>query len=84
MHASTTHTVRTPGPLGRLAAILVLFVLLALGVVIAIPLILVGAALGLALILTLKIRNALARTRDPGGVLDERRNVRVIDRSDQS
>jgi len=75
---------RVQGPIGRLVTILILIGLLAVGIVVAIPVILVGAVLGLALLVALKVRAALTRTSRPDGAFDARHNVRVIDRSDQT
>lgn len=71
-------TFRAPGPFARFISLFLLFLFIILGFIIAIPLLLIAAVLGLVFFLYLKIKNTLTRAHQPNGPLDGRHNVKVI------
>jgi len=75
-------TVRIPGPLGQILALALIVTLAVLGVLIAIPLLIIGAALLLVFLGITWVRLKLRRIKAPNGPLDGRHNVRVIDRNE--
>jgi hypothetical protein len=62
----------------RAVLILAVLALFALVAVIVIPLVLIGGALLVTAALVARVRNGIRGLRAPNGVLDERKNVRVI------
>ena len=68
--------VRRVGPVGRVLIALAAIGLIALGVLVAIPLLIVGAVFVFVLLIVARIRLALARRERDAG----RENVRVIHR----
>lgn len=74
---------RTPSLWTRVLAYLILFAFVGVALVILIPVTILGAlAIGL-MWLTASIRGLFGRAHEPNGVLDQRRNVRVIRRDDR-
>ncbi len=75
---SQTVTFRTTNPLARFLSLFLFFLFIILGFIIAIPLLIIAAVLGLVFFLYLKIKNTLTRAHQPNGPLDGRHNVKVI------
>lgn len=75
-------TIRVPGPLAQALALLCIAVFAVLGVLIAIPLLIVGAVLLLGFLAVTWVRIKLRRAKAPNGPLDGRHNVRVIKRDE--
>ena len=75
---------RPSGPLGNLlwAIIFLMLVALVVGALLTllVPLLVIGAVAAAILFTYVKIRTWMKSAHDPNGVLDGRRNVRVIDR----
>lgn len=66
-----------PGFLARLSIALGAIVLTAIGVIVLVPIILIGLFFALCVVVGVALRVWLARARGPNGALDGRRNVRV-------
>ena len=77
---SSATTVRVGGPVGQLVGLLILLALIGLALLILIPSILIGIIVVPIALVVFWIRRTLRRAHEPGGIRDERRNVRVIDR----
>ncbi len=77
----TQRTIRTGGPIAQLIALCVLIAIAILALALSIIIIPIALVLFIILYVYLRIRRALARAHEPGGVMDERQNVRVINRS---
>ena len=79
---STSRTVefRAPGPLARLFSLFLLILFIILGILIAIPLLLIAAVFALVFLFYIKIKQTLTRAHSPNGPLDGRQNVKVIKR----
>ncbi|MFK7882741.1 MAG: hypothetical protein AB8F26_00980 [Phycisphaerales bacterium] len=75
-------TIRVPGPLGQLLALACILAVAILGVLIAIPLLIVGAVLLLGFLGVTWVRLKFRRAKAPNGPLDGRHNVRVIRRDE--
>lgn len=67
-------------PLTRFVALLIFLTLAVLAFLIAIPILIIGAAVLLVAIAYFKIKSLFRRAHEPGGIHDERENVRVINR----
>jgi len=74
-------TIRTGGPLAQLIALCVLIAVLIIGLALSIVIIPIALVLFFILYVYLRLKRALARAHEPGGLMDERDNVRVINRS---
>jgi len=81
---STTRSVhlKTAGPLTRFLYLLILILFFILAIVVAIPLIILAALIGLVAALYFKIKHTLTRAKSPNGPLDGRQNVKVINRDE--
>lgn len=75
-------TLRLPGPLGQLLALVCVLIFAMLAVLIAIPLLIIGAALLLIFLGVTWLRLKFRRAKAPNGPLDGRHNVRVIRRDE--
>ncbi len=75
---SQTVTFRTTNPLVRFLSLFLFFLFIILGFIIAIPILIIAAVLGLVFFLYIKIKNTLTRAHQPNGPLDGRHNVKVI------
>ncbi|MFK7883978.1 MAG: hypothetical protein AB8F26_07335 [Phycisphaerales bacterium] len=75
-------TLRLPGPLGQLLALVCVVIFAVLAVLIAIPILIIGAALLLVFVAYTWVRVKLRRAKAPNGPLDGRHNVRVIRRDE--
>ena len=69
-------------PLTRLLALVIFLTLIVLGFIIAIPLLIIGAAVLLVALVYFKIKSLFRRAHEPGGLMDKRENVRVINRNE--
>lgn len=86
----TTTRTSPEGFFGRLARLITVLVTLTLGALAAIGVLLVGVGVAaLTLVAWMfasaygAVRRAIRGTREPNGVFDGRRNVRVVERGDQ-
>ena len=70
------------GPLTRLLTLVGMLLLAVIFLLLLIPLVIIGAVGALAYVTYRKVVGLMNGARSPNGVLDGRRNVRVIDRSD--
>jgi hypothetical protein len=75
---SQTIEFRTTNPFARFLSLFLFFLFIILGFIIAIPILIIAAVLGLVFFLYLKIKNTLTRAHKPNGPLDGRHNVKVI------
>jgi len=73
----------TGGPLTRLITLVLMLVLAAVFLVLLVPLVLLGVVAAGGLFAYRKVRGLLSAAQSPNGVLDGRRNVRVIDRTER-
>ncbi|MAY75051.1 MAG: hypothetical protein CMJ31_10115 [Phycisphaerae bacterium] len=72
---------RHPSVFARLGLALLIGMAFLLTLVLLVPALLIGLILISAYLFVSRIRQMVMGTTEPGGVLDGRRNVRVIDRS---
>lgn len=72
-----------PSLFARVALGCGLVVILALGLIVLVPLLLLGAVGAAFLVVTTWLRRFFVRAEQPNGMLDGRRNVRVISPEDQ-
>lgn len=79
---SQTVTFRTSNPFVRFLSLFLFFLFIILGFIIAIPILIIAAVLGLVFFLYIKIKNTLTRAHQPNGPLDGRHNVKVINPDD--
>lgn len=77
----TQRTIRTGGPIAQLIALCVLIAVLIVGLALSIIIIPIALVLFLILSVYLRIRRALHKAHEPGGPMDKRQNVRVINRT---
>lgn len=70
------------GPFTRLLALVAMLLMAVLFLLLLIPLAVIGVVGALAFVAYRKVAGLFNAARSPNGVLDGRRNVRVIDRSD--
>ena len=71
------------GPLTRLLALVATLLMAVLFLLLLIPLAVIGAIGAVCFFAYRKVAGFINAARSPNGVLDGRRNVRVIDRSDR-
>lgn len=80
--ASTWASTR-PSRLARAGAFTLLVLLTLVGVLVLLPVIVIGGLIALFGFVYVLVRRALVGARAPNGALDGRRNVRVIDPSER-
>lgn len=73
---------RRPTLLGRFLAHIIVILILVLSLLVVIPFMLLLIGIGLVVWIYAKVRLAFTRAHNPNGVLDGRRNVRVITRDE--
>lgn len=76
----TQRTIRTGGPIAQLVALCVLIAVAIVGLALSIIILPIALVLFIILYVYFRIRRALNKAHAPGGIMDERQNVRVIDR----
>lgn len=81
-----TGGLRPRSPLGNLLWLIILLVIVVFVVAavltILVPLLIIAAVIAVILFIYVKIRSWTRSAHDPNGMLDGRRNVRVIDRDE--
>jgi nitrate reductase NapE component len=77
-----TVSTRNAGPLGRVFAAVIALLVLVIVILLAIPVLALGVIGALGYVAYAKTRALFARAYAPNGVLDGRRNVKVIERRD--
>jgi 4-hydroxybenzoate polyprenyltransferase len=75
-------TFRAPGPFARFFSLFLLILFAVIAFIIAIPIIIIAAVLGLIFLFYIKIKQTLTRAHSPNGPLDGRHNVKVINHDD--
>jgi len=73
---------RAPGPIAQILSLVIFLAIVAAAFFILIPLAVVLIVVGLIAYAWFRVKLAFRKAREPGGALDERRNVRVIKRDD--
>lgn len=73
---------KIPGPITQIFSILILLTLIVVGFILGFIILIPLVVLALIIFVYFKIKRFFAKTHDPNGPLDGRRNVRVVERDE--